>query len=115
MPIETTAETDRATGITPSAPWRIQALTVLPGHRLAVTFQDGTQGVADLSSLVTATECGVFSALKDGAYFAQARLELGGVTWPNGADLDPAWMYDELRKAKTWSVMRQDKLAEGSR
>lgn len=104
MPIEATAKTDRATGITPSAPWRIQALTVLPGHRLAVTFQDGTQGVADLSSVVTAPQCGIFSALKDSTYFAQARLDLGVVTWPNGADLDPAWLYDELRKSKTWSV-----------
>lgn len=104
MTIEANAETDRATGITPSAPWRIQALAALPGHRLAVTFQDGTQGVADFSSVATATDCGIFSALKDGAYFAQARLELGVVTWPNGADLDPAWMYDELRKARTWSV-----------
>ena len=104
MPIEATAETDRATGITPGAPWRIQALTVLPGYRLAVTFQDGTQGVADLSSVLTSTESGIFSALKDSAYFAQAHLDLGVVTWPNGADLDPARMYDELRKAKTWSV-----------
>jgi len=26
------------------------------------------------------------------------------VTWPNGADLDPTWMYDELKMAETWSV-----------
>ncbi len=104
MPIEATAETDRTAGITPGAPWRIKALTVLPGHRLAVTFQDGTYGVADLSSVVKAPECGIFCALKDAAFFAEARLDLGVVTWPNGADLDPAWMYDELAKSKTWSV-----------
>lgn len=104
MPMEATAETDRAAEVRPRAPWRIQALNVLHGHRLAVTFQDGTQGVADLSSVVTAPECGIFSALKDSAHFAQARLDLGVVTWPNGADLDPDWMYDELRKAKKWSV-----------
>jgi len=104
MSIEAAAETDRAPGITPSAPWRIQALTVLPGRRLAITFQDGTQGVADLSAVLTAPDCGIFFALKDSAYFEQARLDLGVVTWPNGADLDPAWMYDELRESKTWSV-----------
>ncbi|TVQ95003.1 MAG: DUF2442 domain-containing protein [Chromatiaceae bacterium] len=75
-----------------------------PGHRLAVRFQDGTRGVADLSSVLTAPDCVIFSALKESAYFAQARRDLGVVTWPNGADLDPAWMYDELRKAKMWSV-----------
>ncbi len=38
MPIEATAETDRIAGITPGAPWRVKALTVLPGHRLAFSF-----------------------------------------------------------------------------
>ena len=37
-------------------------------------------------------------------YFAQARLELGTVTWPNGADLDPSLMHDQIRQSKTWSV-----------
>jgi hypothetical protein len=36
--------------------------------------------------------------------FEQATLSLGVVTWPNGADLDPAWMYERLREEKTWSV-----------
>jgi uncharacterized membrane protein len=71
---------------------------------MAVTFQDRTNGVVDLSSILTASECGINGALKDTAFFAQARLELGVVTCPNGADLDPAWVHDEVRTAKTWSV-----------
>lgn len=104
MPVEAITETDQTFGLIPSAPWRLNALTVLPGQWLAVTFQDGTQGVADLSSELTAPECGIFSALKNEAFFAQPHLELGLVTWPNGADLDPVWMDDELGKSKTWSV-----------
>jgi len=104
MPVEAAAETDQTAGVIPSAPWRIKALSVLPGHSLAVTFQDGTNGVADLSSILAAHECGIYEELKDTVVFAQARLEMGVVTWPNGADLDPSWMHDELRKAKTWSV-----------
>ena len=104
MPSEATAETDQTIGLTPKAPWRIRTLSVLPGHRLAVTFQDGTHGVADLSAILTAHECGIYEALKDRTFFAQAHLELGVVTWPNGADLDPAWMHEELTKSKTWSV-----------
>jgi len=77
---------------------------VLPDYRLAVTFQDGTNGVADLSSVLTARDCGIYEPLKDAAFFEQARLELGVVSWPNGADLDPVWMYEELNKSKTWSV-----------
>jgi hypothetical protein len=82
----------------------VKALTVLPDYRLAITFQDGTSGVVDLSTLTTASECGIYEALKDPMVFGQARLELGVVTWPNGADLDPAWMYEQLRLERTWSV-----------
>ena len=28
----------------------------------------------------------------------------GVVTWPNGADIDPAWMYEQVRANKSWSV-----------
>lgn len=104
MPIQTTAEADQATGIVPAAPWRIKAFTILPGHRLAVTFQDGTNGIADFSALKTARACGIYEALKDTACFEQARLELGVVTWPNGADIDPAWMYEQMKMLKTWAV-----------
>lgn len=104
MPSQATAEADLAPGVTLAAPWRVKALTVLPGYQLAVTFQDGTKGVADLSALASDRDRGIFSALRDPANFAQARLELGVVTWPNGADLDPMWMYEEIKEAETWSV-----------
>jgi hypothetical protein len=97
------AQADLAPGVTLAAPWRMKALTVLPGYRLAVRFQDGTNGVADLSALASDRDRGIFNALRDPAYFAQARLELGVVTWPNGADLDPLWMYQEIKEAETWS------------
>jgi hypothetical protein len=76
---------------------------VLPEYLLAVTFMDGTNGIADFSAVRTAREGGIFEALKDKACFGQARLELGVVTWPNGADVDPAWMYEEIRANKPWS------------
>jgi hypothetical protein len=104
MSIQATAEADRTTGVTATAPWRVRTLSVLPGYRLAVTFQDGVSGVVDLSGLTSALDLGVFAPLKDQAYFGQARLELGAVTWPNGADLDPAWMHDQIAQARTWSV-----------
>jgi len=82
----------------------VKSLVVLPGYRLSVTFQDGASGIADLSAVTTASKCGIYEALKDPTIFAQARLELGVVTWPNGADIDPAWMYEQIKLAKTWSV-----------
>jgi hypothetical protein len=104
MPIEEASETDRAIGVIPAAPWRVKELSILPDYRLAVTFQDGTSGVADLSAVTSAHDHGIYEPLKDPSYFKQARLEMGVVTWPNGADLDPVWMYEELSQIKTWSV-----------
>ncbi|NBC47398.1 MAG: DUF2442 domain-containing protein [Gammaproteobacteria bacterium] len=104
MSIEAAAETDRAAGVAPAAPWRVKAITVLPNYCLAVTFNDGRQGVVDMSAVRASATCGMYAALKDPEVFAQAKVELGVVTWPNGADLDPAWMYEELEAPKTWSV-----------
>jgi Protein of unknown function (DUF2442) len=66
---------------------------VLPGHRLAVRFEDGSAGEVSLTDLVPFA--GVFAALKDPKRFGEARLdvELGTVVWPNGADLDPDVLY----------------------
>lgn len=104
MSIQTTPEANQTIGVIPAAPWRVKALSVLADYRLAVTFVDGTKGTADFSAILNATEPGIFGALKDKAYFNQARLKLGVVTWPNGADIDPAWMYEEIRGNKSWSV-----------
>jgi len=90
--------------VIPTAPWRVKRLSILPEYRLAVTFQDGTSGIVDLSGVTAAHDRGIYEPLEDPSYFKQARLEMGVVTWPNGADLDPAWMYEELVRFKTWSV-----------
>lgn len=104
MSIQAAAETHRPVGVTPTAPWRLAALSILPDYRLAVTFHDGTAGVVDLSAVTSGSDLGIYEPLKDPQYFAQARIELGTVTWPNGADLDPAWMHDQIRQSKAWSV-----------
>lgn len=103
MPSQATAEKDSAAGITPAAPWRVKAMSVLPDYQLAVTFNDDTSGIADLSSATKAKDAGIYSALADPAIFEQATLSLGVITWPNGADLDPAWMYERLWEEKTWA------------
>ena len=104
MSVEAAAETDLALGVTPRAPWRVTEVTVLPGYRLRVTFNDGRRGIVDMSAVQTVDDCGVYTGLRDTELFARAYVDLGAVTWPNGADLDPAWMYDELEGTDTWSV-----------
>jgi len=36
--------------------------------------------------------------------FQQVSIKLGALTWPNGADLDPLWVHEEIGENKTWSV-----------
>jgi hypothetical protein len=95
---------DSTSGVIPPAPWRVKTLSVLPGYRLAVTFQDGASGTADLSSVTTSADAGIFAALADPRVFEQAYLDLGVVMWPNGADLDPAWMHERIKDHPIWSV-----------
>lgn len=78
-------------------PWHVTAAKPLPGYRLDVTFADGLSGVVDLSDV---PHTGVFAPWADPDYFAQARVdeEMGTVVWPNGADVAPDAMYDDVKR-----------------
>ena len=60
-------------------------------------FVDGTSGEVDLSRLVASDDAGVFEQLRDPAAFERVSVDQGAVTWPNGVDLAPDAMYDEMR------------------
>jgi hypothetical protein len=91
--------------VIPAAPWRLRALSVLPQWQLAVTFNDGLTGIVDVSVLVQRRDAGVFEALREPAFFAQACLDCGAVTWPNGADIAPDAMYKEIRRSGVWQIV----------
>jgi len=104
MPSQTATEENPTAGVIPAAPWRIQAVSVLPNYRLAVTFRDGLIGVADFSAIGTTANPGIYAPLADIDFFAQVKVEFGVLTWPNGADIDPTWLHESLVADKTWSV-----------
>jgi len=83
-------------------PWRVVAVEALPEFRLHVRFMDGTEGTVDLTPRIHSPNAGVFAVLTDPAFFAQAHLEYGAVTWPGEIDLAPDAMYAEIRKSGTW-------------
>jgi uncharacterized protein DUF2442 len=92
--------------VMPSAPWRVRSLEVIPNARLRVSFVDGTRGEVDMASMLASpqTDGTVFEPLRDPHVFSQARIVLGAVTWPNGADLAPDAMHDEIRARGVWIV-----------
>jgi hypothetical protein len=65
-------------------------------------FMDGTEGYVDLSRRVESRSSGVFSALKDEAFFAQVYVDFGAVTWPGELDLAPDAMYDAIKAHGEW-------------
>ena len=108
MPAEAATQDDRAAAVAPpirpSAPWRVEAVTALPGNRLSVRFVDGLTGCVDLSALLESPQAGVFACLRDPEMFAQVRVKLGAVTWPGGLDLAPDAMHTAIKQRGQWRV-----------
>jgi hypothetical protein len=76
----------------------IVAVKPLTGYQLWLTFEDGIEGVVDLSQLIGFSD--IFAPLQEAATFAQVQihpvqiyLETGTLIWQNGADLDPDVLY----------------------
>jgi hypothetical protein len=66
------------------------------GYTVLLRFEDGVEGVVDLSRLIGFE--GVFAPLRDRREFARLQVhgELGTICWPNGADLDPDVLYAQV-------------------
>lgn len=64
----------------------------LDGYKVEVCFDDGRQGIADLTEVL---EGPVFEPLKKPDEFRKFRVdeELRTIVWPNGTDLAPEYIY----------------------
>jgi hypothetical protein len=72
---------------------RVLEVKAVGDYKLWVCFSDGTCGTVDLSTELWGP---VFEPLRDKDLFARASVhpELHTVTWPNGADLSPEFLYE---------------------
>jgi hypothetical protein len=70
-------------------------IEVIPqnNYQLYIKFEDGQEGIVDLSQIIEFT--GVFAPLKSLDYFQTVKVnsEWGTIYWDNGADLDPDVLY----------------------
>jgi hypothetical protein len=81
--------------------WRAIRVQALSGFRLEVEFEDGVHGIVDLTSDLRGP---MFEPLRDPARFAEVGLDEDGVVcWPNGADLAPDALYEDLKSAHSAS------------
>ena len=71
----------------------VAEVTVVTAYTLRVRFEDGTTQVANLEPMLRGE---LFGPLRDPALFNQVRVdpEVHTIVWPNGADFDPATLYD---------------------
>jgi hypothetical protein len=73
--------------------WVIDA-QALPAYRLWVRFSDEAEGEVGLERFVFDDPRPIVAALRDPLLFAQARVDLDTVVWPNGFDLAPEFLYE---------------------
>jgi hypothetical protein len=75
----------------------ITEVKCLEGYKVAVIFNDGESGIADLSTVV---QQGIFKSLLPPEKFALGRLdnELETIVWPGGLDLAPEFVYFQAFK-----------------
>ena len=74
---------------------RLKSASHVGGYRLRLEFSDGTAGEVDLESQLWGE---VFEPLRDPEYFRRFEVhsELNTLTWPNGADLAPEYLYGAI-------------------
>ena len=70
----------------------VKLAAYLGGHRLAVTFDDGVTKLIDLAPHIHGE---IFEPLSSPEFFAkfQVDADTDTITWPNGADFSPDWLY----------------------
>ena len=68
----------------------------LGDHRLELTFSDGFKGVWDAAPML-AREGSLLVALREPAYFARCFIDAGALCWPNGLELSPDRLREQVR------------------
>ncbi len=79
---------------------RVTEARYLDAYRIAVAFNNGKKGIADL---VDALKGSAFESLKNPEAFASFKIDsdLETIVWENGADLAPEYIYYQAFKNET--------------
>lgn len=76
--------------------WNMNDITVIEYRKdfiYWIQFDDGTAGEVDFSPFLNGT---MFEPLQDVGFFMQAYIDGGTISWPNGADVAPETLYENL-------------------
>lgn len=76
---------------------KIISVEALDRYLIHVRFDDGVSGTVSLESSLFGP---MFEPLRNPEFFQQVTVdEFGAVSWPNGADLAPDALYDQILAA----------------
>jgi hypothetical protein len=86
--------------------YRVRHVAIVGPYTLSVAFDDDTDQTIDFGPMLRGV---LFGPLRDLALFNQVRIdpEAGTLTWPNGADFDPATLHD-------WPLVRDELIARAA-
>jgi hypothetical protein len=90
--------------------YRVTACEIAGVHTLRIRFDDDTERVIDFRPVLAGD---LYGPLRDVSLFNQVKIdpEVHTLTWPNGADFDPATLHDWPQyvealtaRAKQWEL-----------
>ena len=70
----------------------------LKNYQIEIAFSDSLRGIIDLEKVIEKDRRPIFQELKDLKKFSQIRLDLDTITWQNGLDLSPEFLYELLNQ-----------------
>lgn len=73
-------------------------------YKIEIIFNDKTKGIIkgiiDLKDVIFSDHRKIFQQLKDPKKFNKFKIEFDTLTWENGLDLAPEFLYDLLKNNK---------------
>lgn len=79
---------------------KILSARYLGNFKVMLEFSDGAEGEFDGHALL-AHSGPLLTPLRDEAYFSRHFLDAGALCWPNGLDLSPSRLREQVRAIET--------------
>lgn len=76
--------------------WDVMRVQAVSNRCIYVELKNGKQGFFDVSKY---WDKGVLKELQNPLYFKQVMVTYGNVSWPNGQDIAPETLLDNLQPA----------------